>query len=151
MGTSVERTSNVHELWKLGLSYEMPAWPVDAMNVFTVYEEMKKAVTHVRSGKGPVLLEMNTYRYQGHSMSDPGKYRTKEEMAAYKDLDPVMHLQNHLIEFKVCTAEDLDTIEARVMAKVQASVEFAEASPFPRPEELFEDVYAEPNYPFITE
>ncbi len=151
MGTSVERTSNVHELWKLGLSYEMPAWPVDAMNVFTVYEEMKKAVAHVRAGKGPVLLEMNTYRYQGHSMSDPGKYRTKEEMAAYKDLDPVMHLQSHLIENKICSSEDLDTIEARVMAKVQASVEFAEASPFPSPEELFEDVYAEPNYPFIKE
>lgn len=151
MGTSVERTSNVTELYKLGLSYEMPAWPVDAMNVFNVYEETSKAVKHVREGKGPVLLEMNTYRYQGHSMSDPAKYRTKEELEAYKNQDPVLHLQSHLLENKVCTDKDLDAIEERVMARVQASVDFAEASPFPGPEELFRDVYAQADYPFITE
>ncbi|HNP97971.1 MAG TPA: pyruvate dehydrogenase (acetyl-transferring) E1 component subunit alpha, partial [Bacteroidia bacterium] len=78
MGTSVERTSNVTDLYKLGLSYDMPSEPVDGMSVEAVHEAMTKAAEHVRSGKGPYLLEMNTYRYKGHSMSDPAKYRTKE-------------------------------------------------------------------------
>src|ERR1041385_845598 len=89
MGTSVERSSNVTELYKLGNAYEMPSEAVDGMSVETVHEAMEKVVAHVRSGKGPYLLEIDTYRYKGHSMSDPAKYRTKEEVEEYKAKDPV--------------------------------------------------------------
>ena len=89
MGTSVERTSNVTELWKLGLAYDMPSFPVNGMSCETVFEAMDEAVKRARKGDGPTLLEMNTYRYKGHSMSDPAKYRTKDELNDFKSKDPI--------------------------------------------------------------
>lgn len=151
MGTSVERTSNVTELYKLGLSYEMPAWAVDGMSVMSVYEETKKAVEHIRAGKGPVLLEMKTYRYKGHSMSDPAKYRTKDELKQYKDDDPILDIKHYILEHKIATSEELDAIDKRLKQVVADSVTFAEESPWPDPADIYKDVYVQEDYPFITE
>jgi pyruvate dehydrogenase E1 component alpha subunit len=150
MGTSVERTSNVTELWKLGLAYEMPSWQVDGMSVMAVYEEMKKAVALVRQpDHGPVFLEMKTYRYKGHSMSDPAKYRTKEELEAYKNEDPILEIRAYIYEHEIATPAMLEAIEARIEEIVEESVRFAEESPYPDASELYEDVYYTPNYPYI--
>ena len=151
MGTSVERTSNVTDLYKLGSAFEMPSWAIDGMDVFEVYEGMKKAVKHIRAGKGPVLLEMKTYRYKGHSMSDPAKYRTKDELLQYKQDDPIMAVKHYIVEHKLATDEEFKVIESRIKDTVEASVKFAEDSPWPNPEEIYEDVYVDKNYPFITE
>lgn len=151
MGTSVERTSNMTELYRLANAYDMPSWPVDAMDVFEVYEETKKAVEHVRAGKGPVLLEMKTYRYKGHSMSDPSKYRTKDELNEFKDEDPILKLKAYILNKKIATEDDLVVMDKKLKQIVQEAVDFAEESPLPDPSEIYEDVYSEPNYPFITE
>ena len=150
MGTSVERSTNVTELWKLGLSYEMPAWQVNGMDIFEVYEQMKKAVELVRTpDHGPVLLEVKTYRYKGHSMSDPGKYRTREELNEMKGKDPILELKSYILEHKYATEEDLKELDKKVKAVVEESVKFAEESPYPEPSDLYEDVYSVPGYPFI--
>lgn len=151
MGTSVARTSNVTDLYKLGLAYDMPSWQVDGMNVFSVYDELKKAADQVRATSTPVLIEIKTYRFRGHSMSDPQKYRTKEELEEYKSLDPVLHLQHYLLENKLATDAQLEAIDEKVKAIVEDSVEFAEASPYPPAEDLYQDVYAQTDYPYIMD
>lgn len=151
MGTSVERTSNMTELYRLACAYDMPSWAVNAMDVFEVYEETKKAVEHVRAGKGPVLLEMKTYRYKGHSMSDPAKYRSKEELEEFKDQDPILKIKSYILEHKVATQKELDAIDEKLKEISQEAADFAEASPLPDPSEIYEDVYSEPNYPYILE
>lgn len=152
MGTSVERTSNVTELYKLGQGYDMPSWQVDGMSVFEMYENVKKAADLVRTpGHGPVFLEVKTYRYKGHSMSDPAKYRTKEELEQYKKEDPILDLKAYLKEHDIATEEEMKEIDVRLKALVAESVVFAENSPYPAPEELYEDVYITPNYPFIQQ
>lgn len=150
MGTSVERTSNVTELYKLGLSYDMPSKPVDGMNVTSVYEEMKEAVDFVRAGNGPMLIEMKTYRYKGHSMSDPAKYRTREELNKYRSKDPIANLKIYMQESEVATEDELTEIDTRIKNIVEESVKFAEESPYPDPSALYDDVYIG-DYPFITE
>ena len=110
MGTSVERTSNVTHLYKLGLSYDMPSEPVDGMTVESVHDAMDRAVQHAREGKGPYLLELNTYRFKGHSMSDPAKYRTKEELEAYKSKDPIEMVLNTIIEKKFASEQEIESI-----------------------------------------
>ncbi|MEL6671924.1 MAG: pyruvate dehydrogenase (acetyl-transferring) E1 component subunit alpha [Bacteroidota bacterium] len=150
MGTSVERTSNVTDLYKLGLSYDMPSRPIDGMNVLTVYKEMQEVVEHVRSGKGPYLVEMKTYRYKGHSMSDPAKYRTREELNKYKDKDPIANLKIHMLEHDGVTDEEVAAIDAKIKQIVEESVKFAEESPFPDPSALYEDVYVG-DYPYIMD
>lgn len=151
MGTSVERTSNVTDLYKLGLAYDMPSWPVDGMSVEAVHEAMTKACDHVRGGNGPVYLEMRTYRYRGHSMSDPAKYRTKEEVENYKAQDPVEIVKQILIDNKFSTEAEIEQINNRVNEVVEDSVRFAEESPFPDPSELYKDVYVQQDYPYIIE
>jgi pyruvate dehydrogenase E1 component alpha subunit len=151
MGTSVARTSNVTDLYKLGLAFDMPSWQVDGMNVFSVYDELKKAADQVRATSIPVLIEIKTYRFRGHSMSDPQKYRTKEELEEYKSLDPVLHLQHYLLENKLATDAQLEAIDEKVKAIVEDSVEFAEASPYPPAEDLYQDVYAQTDYPYIMD
>lgn len=150
MGTSVERSSNVTQLYKIACAYEMPSWQVDGMDVIAVYENVKKAAAHARSGKGPVYLEMLTYRYRGHSMSDPAKYRTREEVDSYKESDPIARLQSYMYENSLCTNSELDEIDRRVKEKIAAAVDFCEKSPFPAPQALYEDVYAQRDYPFVT-
>ena len=151
MGTSVARTSNVHELYKLGESYNMPSEPVDAMNVEAVHEAVARAAVRARAGEGPTLLEFRTYRYKGHSMSDPQKYRTKEEVEEYKQRDPIEQVRKTILEKKIATEKDLEAIEQKVNSQVEESVKFAEESKFPDPSEAMHDIYAEPNYPFILD
>lgn len=151
MGTSVERTSNVHDLYKLGLSYDMPSKPVDGMSVEAVHEATEWAVDRARKGEGPSLLEVKTYRYRGHSMSDPGKYRSKEEVEEYKKLDPIEQVLQTLKQNKWITAKQLEEIDEKIKQIVDESVQFAEDSPYPEADELYKDVYAQEDYPYIVE
>jgi len=151
MGTSVERTSNVTDLYTLGESYDMPSAPVDGMTVEEVHNAMDKAVDHARSGKGPYLLEINTYRYKGHSMSDPAKYRTKEEVENYKSQDPIEKVLKTITDKKYATTEQIEEINKRVTDIVEDSVKFAEESPYPTIDELYKDVYVQSDYPYILD
>ena len=150
MGTSVSRTSNVTELYKLGESYDMPSDWVDAMKVEDVHESVTKAAKHIRSGKGPFLLEFRTYRYKGHSMSDPAKYRTKEEVEQYKTQDPIEQVRKTILENKLATEEVLAEIDSRIKEQVAEAVKFAEESNYPDPSEALTDIYVQQDYPFIT-
>ena len=149
MGTSVARTSNVTDLYKIGLSYDMPSEPVNGMRVEDVHEAVARAAERARAGEGPTLLEFKTYRYKGHSMSDPAKYRTKEELEDYRHRDAIEGVRHTLLSNKFATEADLDAIDERIKAMVQASVDFAETSPYPTPDELFKDVYVQADYPYI--
>ena len=151
MGTSVERSSNQTDIYKIGLAYDMPSKAVDGMQCETVHEAIAEAVERARSGGGPTFLEIRTYRYKGHSMSDPAKYRTKEEVADYKAYDPINQVKAILLENGAITEEGLKEIQQNVKAKVEASVKFAEQSPYPDDSELFKDIYVQPDYPFITD
>src|SRR5690606_38718309 len=147
MGTSVKRTSNVTDLYKLGDAYYMPSKPVDAMKVEEVHNAVAEAAERARKGEGPTLLEFRTYRYKGHSMSDPAKYRTKEEVEEYKKQDPVEQVRNTILKNKYASEEDLKKIEEKIKKIVNDSVKFAEESPFPDTEEIYKDVYAQEDYP----
>jgi pyruvate dehydrogenase E1 component alpha subunit len=151
MGTAVRRSSNVTELYKLGSAYDMPSKPVDAMSVEAVHIAMEEAAERARSGEGPTLLELRTYRYKGHSMSDPAKYRTKEELEEYKMKDPIEQVRKSLLDQKFATLEDLENIDSKVKDIVNECVEFAENSKFPDSSEAFKDVYAQEDYPYIKE
>ncbi len=151
MGTSVQRTSNVTDLYKLGEAYDMPSEPVDAMSVERVHEAVARAAIRARTGEGPTLLEFRTYRYKGHSMSDPQKYRSKEEVEQYKQRDPIEQVRKTILEKKFATEKELEAIETRVQQQVEESVKFAEESPFPEPGEALTDIYTQPDYPFITD
>jgi pyruvate dehydrogenase E1 component alpha subunit len=151
MGTSVARTSKVLDIYKLADAYEMPADSVDGMNPETVHNAVLRAANRARENGGPSLLEIKTYRYKGHSMSDPQKYRTKEELESYKEKDPIeMVLATLQKEFKITEAE-IEAINERVRAEVEESVKFAEESPWPSDDELLKDVYVQQDYPFITD
>lgn len=150
MGTSVSRTSNVTELYKLGESYDIPSAPVDAMQVEEVHEAVTLAAKHIRAGKGPYLLEFRTYRYKGHSMSDPAKYRTKAEVEQYKSQDPVEQVRKKILDNKFASEDQLNEIDARIKGTVNESVKFAEESKFPDPSEAMTDVYVQKDYPFVT-
>ncbi len=151
MGTSVQRTSNVTELYTLGEAYDMPSAPVDAMNPENVHVAVEEAAERARKGNGPSLLEFRTYRYKGHSMSDPAKYRTKDELSEYKDRDPIEYVRSVLLENKWATEDELNEIDNRLKEVVKESVEFAENSAYPDPSEAYKDVYVQEDYPFITE
>ena len=151
MGTSVERTSNVRDLYTLGEGYDMPAEPVDGMDVELVHEAVKRAADRARAGEGPTFLEFKTYRFRGHSMSDPQKYRTKEEVEQWKSRDPLEMCRDRILVNGIATEADLDIIDARVKETVEASVKFAKESAYPEPEAAFEDVYVDTEYPFLRE
>jgi pyruvate dehydrogenase E1 component alpha subunit len=151
MGTSVERTSNVLDIYKFADAYDMPGDSVDGMSPEEVHQAMERAVRRARNGEGPTLLEMKTYRYRGHSMSDPAKYRTKEELEEYKDKDPIVHVQKILLDNGYATQADLDLIQDKVKQEVEASVTFAEESPYPDPSEVYKDIYTDENYPYIVD
>ncbi|MGC4020678.1 MAG: pyruvate dehydrogenase (acetyl-transferring) E1 component subunit alpha [Cyclobacteriaceae bacterium] len=151
MGTSVKRTSNVTELYTLADSYDMPAEPVDAMNVEAVHEAVARAAERARAGDGPTLLEFRTYRYKGHSMSDPQKYRSKEEVEEYKQRDPIEQVRKTILDKKIASEKDLEAIESKINAQVEESVKFAEESKFPDPSEAMKDIYMQEDYPFIED
>lgn len=151
MGTSVKRTTNVHDLSKIGLSYEMPAKSVNGMRCEDVHQAIAMAAGHARSGNGPYLLDIRTYRYKGHSMSDPQKYRTKEEVEDYKKQDPIENVRVVLLEKKWATEKELEAIDAEVKKEVAEAVKFAEESPYPPEDELYKDVYFQQDYPFVKD
>lgn len=151
MGTSVKRTSNVTSLADLANAYEMPSKSVDGMSVVDVHHAVAEAADRARKGDGPTLLEFRTYRYKGHSMSDPAKYRTKEEVEAYKSRDPIEQVRQLILEGKVATEKDLEAIDNQIKEKVAESVKFAEESAFPDPSEAYKDVYAQSDYPYLED
>jgi pyruvate dehydrogenase E1 component alpha subunit len=151
MGTSVERTANHTDIYKLGLGYEMPCAPVEGMDPAVVYDAVYEAVERARRGEGPSFLEIRTYRYKGHSMSDAQHYRTKDEVADYQKIDPILTAKDVLVKKKWATDSEIEAIDARVKELVAECVQFAEESPYPSAEELWQHVYVDQDYPFITE
>ena len=151
MGTSIERTSNVIDIYKLADAYEMPSDKVDGMTPELVHEGVARAVKRARDGEGPTLLEMKTYRYRGHSVSDPQKYRSKDEVEEYKDQDPIIKVRKTILEKNFATEATLQEIDEKINGIVEASVKFAEDSPWPDDSEVLKDVYIDQNYPFIVD
>jgi pyruvate dehydrogenase E1 component alpha subunit len=151
MGTSIERTSNVIDIYKLADAYEMPSDKLDGMTPEIVHEGVARAVKRARDGEGPTLLEMKTYRYRGHSVSDPQKYRSKDEVEEYKDQDPIIKVRKTIIENNFATEATLQEIDEKINGIVEASVKFAEDSPWPDDSEVLKDVYIDQNYPFIVD
>ncbi|OZC03064.1 pyruvate dehydrogenase (acetyl-transferring) E1 component subunit alpha [Rubricoccus marinus] len=160
MGTSVERSRGDANLWKSGYPYGMKSVVIDGMDLFEVYHAFKTIADEARGesagGDGapgethPIFVEVQTYRYRGHSMSDPQKYRTKEEMEGKKNEDPIVRIKQYMLEHELSTIEALDEIDESVKAEVMQAVEFAENSPFPPEETMYEDVYVQKDYPFIS-
>ena len=151
MGTSVARSSNMTDIYKLGLGFDMPCQPVDGMDPVAVHNAMDEAVQRARNGDGPTFLEIRTYRYKGHSMSDPQKYRTKEEVEEYKAKDPIEIVRKHITDQKWQNEEWFDGIASKIKAQVEEAVKFAEDSPYPDASELYKDVYAEADYAFVKD
>ena len=149
MGTSVSRTASHEDIWKLGLGYEMPCGPVDGMDPVAVAKAMDKAIKFARDGKGPSFLEMKTYRYRGHSMSDAQKYRTKEEVEEYKKIDPITQIKDIILKKKYASQSDLDAIDKDVKERVLECEKFAEESPYPEKSLMYDAVYEQDDYPFI--
>jgi len=142
MGTSVERSAGMTDLWRRGESFGIPGKQVDGMNVEAVYQAVMDATTYVRAGNGPILLEMKTYRYRGHSMSDPAKYRTKEEVEEYKEKrDPIEQVRKIILENKYASEEDLKVIDKEIKDIVVEAAEFATSAPEPDLSELYTNVY----------
>ena len=149
MGTSVERTANHPDIWKLGLGYEMPCEPVDGMNPVSVAEKVFEAVERARRGDGPTFLDIRTYRYRGHSMSDAQHYRTKEEVEEYKKIDPITQVLDVIKAKKYATDAEIEAIDERVKDLVAECEKFAEESPFPQKNVMYDVVYEQENYPFL--
>lgn len=149
MGTSVERTANHTDVWKLGLGYEMPSYAVDAMNPVSVAEAMYDAIERARRGDGPTFLEMKTYRYRGHSMSDAQHYRTKDEVEEYRKIDPITQVLDVIKANQWASDEEIQVIDNRVRDYVAECEKFAEESPYPDLNVMYDVVYEQDNYPFI--
>ena len=143
MGTSQQRSTSSAEIWERGKAFGIPGEAVDGMDVLAVKDAGERAVKHCRSGDGPYILEIKTYRYRGHSMSDPAKYRTREEVQKMRDeRDPIEQVRNILLEHKHASEDDLKAIDKEIKEIVNASAEFAKESPEPAAEELWTDIYA---------
>lgn len=151
MGTSVKRTTNMVDIYKMGLGFDMPSAPVDGMDVVAVHNAMDEAVQRARKGEGPTFLEIRTYRYKGHSMSDPAKYRTKEELEQYKERDPLAAVKHAILENKYADDQWFEKEDAAVKRLVDEAVKFAEDSEYPNPEELYMDVYVQSDYPYVVD
>jgi pyruvate dehydrogenase E1 component alpha subunit len=149
MGTSVERSANHTDIWKLGLGYEMPCGPVNGMDPVAVAEAMHEAIERARRGDGPTFLEMRTYRYRGHSMSDAQHYRTKDEVNEYKKLDPITQILEVIKEKNYLSQDEIDVISKDVKSNVQECLDFAEESAYPETQQLYDMVYEQEDYPFI--
>ncbi|MHC5308941.1 pyruvate dehydrogenase (acetyl-transferring) E1 component subunit alpha [Myroides sp. LJL116] len=150
MGTSVERTANHSDLWKLGLGYEMPSQPVDGMNPVKVAEAMYEAIERARRGDGPTFLEMKTYRYRGHSMSDAQHYRTKEEVEEYKKIDPITQVLDVIKANNYASEQEIQAMDQRVKDLVLECEKFAEESDYPDTNVMYDVVYDQDDYPFLS-
>ncbi len=151
MGTSVERTSNVTDIYKIGSAFDMPSEPVNGMEPESVHEALIKASEHIRSGNGPYFLEIKTYRYKGHSVSDPAKYRTKDELNEYKGMDPLKITESRILSNNIAEESEIKAIKDMIKVEIDEAVAFAEKSPYPLPEALYEDNYTQKDYPFIKD
>lgn len=149
MGTSVARTAYTTEIWKLGLGYEMPCTDVDGMDPSTVAKEVDQAIERARTGGGPTFLEMKTYRYRGHSMSDAQHYRTKEEVEEYKKIDPITQVKDVILEKGYASEDQIKEIDKRVKDLVSECEKFAEESDFPPVQQMYDTVYEQEDYPFL--
>lgn len=149
MGTSVARTSFSTEIWKLGLGYDMPCTDVDGMDPAIVAKEVDRAIERARTGGGPTFLEMKTYRYRGHSMSDAQHYRTKEEVEEYKKIDPITQVKDVILEKKYATEDEIKAIDKKVKDLVSECEKFADESEFPPVQQLYDMVYEQEDYPFL--
>ncbi|MES2678179.1 MAG: pyruvate dehydrogenase (acetyl-transferring) E1 component subunit alpha [Pseudomonadota bacterium] len=146
MGTSVSRASSVDQLHKRGIGFNIPGVLIDGMDIFAVIEEGKKAIDYVRAGNGPMILEMDTYRYRGHSMSDPATYRSKEEVNCKKENeDPIDNLRKFILEGKIAEEAEITAIDKKVKEEVNEIAEFAKNSPEPDESELMTDIYTTNN------
>ena len=141
MGTSLARASSIEELHKRGIGFNIPGVKINGMDVFDVINEAQKCVDYVRSGNGPMILEMDTYRYRGHSMSDPATYRSKEELNDKKDQDPIDSLRTHIEKNKIASEAEIKKIDDSVKEQVSEIVEFAKNSPEPDESELLTEIY----------
>ncbi len=151
MGTSVERTSNVKDIVTLAEGYDMPGEIVDGMSCEDVHNAMERALSHARKGNGPTFLEIKTYRYKGHSMSDPAKYRTKEELQDYKDRDPIKDVEKTILESGMATNRKIKNIQEKIKEEIDTCVTFAEESPYLDASEMYTDNYVQKDYPFIMD
>ena len=149
MGTSVARTASHVEIWKLGLGYDMPCETCDGMDPVAVAKTMDKAIQLARSGGGPSFIEMKTYRYRGHSMSDAQHYRTKDEVEEYRKIDPITQVKELILSKKYATQKQLDTVDKSVKERVAECEQFAETSPYPDLNVMYDAVYEQEDYPFI--
>ena len=143
MGTAVDRASAVSSIAVKARGYDMPSERVNGMDVMKVYEAAQKALDAVRSGRGPYLLELTTYRFRGHSMGDPERYRKHEEVTKWEESDPIGVYRRYLVDHKMANAAALDSVDDQAMQEVEAAVQFAEASPEPPLDDLYRDVYAD--------
>jgi len=141
MGTSVERASAGSDLYKRGESFGIPGEIVDGMNVFKVINSANKAGKYVRNGKGPYILEVQTYRYRGHSMSDPAKYRTKKELDTYKSNDPIEFVKKEILKKKIATNVELENINNKIINEIKEAADYALNNEYPDPSSLYTDVY----------
>ena len=146
MGTSIDRASSVKDLYTRASAYGVPRRDVNGMDILAVRSALGEAIERARKEKRPTLIEAETYRYRGHSMSDPGKYRTKEEVESMMKSDPILLFGRRLMEQERFTQADLDAIDKDVMAQMEDAVTFTEQSPDPTPESLYEDVYVRSPY-----
>lgn len=151
MGTSVQRTAKNQDIYPLADAYNMPADTVDGMSCEEVHKAIDRAVRRAREKGGPTFLEIKTYRYRGHSMSDPAKYRTKEELEEYREKDPINQVLNKIMAEKWATEAEIEAINDKVKAEVEESVQFAEESPWPDDSELYKDIYSTDDYPYIVD
>ena len=155
MGTSVARTSNVTDMYKIGAAFDMPSEPVDGMSPEAVHEALSKAAAHIRAGKGPYFLEIKTYRYRGHSVSDPQNYRKspegRAEMERFKKLDPIKTTRAKMLEQGIATESEIDAIDATIELEIKEAVAFALSSPLPEGSALYEDNYMQTDYPFMKD
>ena len=149
MGTSVERTASHSEIWKLGIGYDMPSRPVNGMKPEEVAKELNNAMERARKGEGPSFLEIRTYRYRGHSMSDAQHYRTKDEVREKQKQDPIFYVKDVILKKKYATLEEIKVIDARVKKLVAECEKYAEESPYPDIDVMYDSVYQQENYPFV--
>ena len=143
MGTAVSRASAVVELVKKAAAYCMTGVQVDGMNVLDVYKATNEALMRIREGQGPQFIEMMTYRYEGHSMGDPLRYRTKDEVEKWREDDPIGVFERYLLNEEMAGSEELEAVDALVDQEIEEAVRFAEESPLPEPDQLFTDIYVE--------
>ncbi|MGX7593476.1 pyruvate dehydrogenase (acetyl-transferring) E1 component subunit alpha [Candidatus Karelsulcia muelleri] len=151
MGTSVKKSSCIKNIFQLGLSYNMPSKSVDGRSPITIAKEVDKAIQRAKNGKGPTFLEILTYRYRGHSMSDPETYRTRDEVIEQKTYDPILIIKNQILERQIINKNLFPALDLELIKKIEECVVFAESSDYPPLKTMYQVVYSQKNYPFLKE